>query len=374
MGEGLIRIGLRRNIFSENDQLTPFLDHLRWLSAFAVCAGHLRNILFPDFSARLHLNLPEKMFYFFTLFGPQAVIVFFVISGLLIGGKLVLNVAENSYSWWPYLVARLSRLWMVLIPSMILSWLLLSNRLCLPAACDPIGIRDVIGTLFFLQNIWTNTFPNNFPLWSLSNEAAYYFLAPFVILFAFRKKPILTGAVTGLACVCLLATTKIDARAVLPTAPLWFIGILPMFLKIRISAAFPGALFLVAACASRLGVFPNDLTGWFAIAITLSVTLCSDLPRLPRSISQPIDRFGRWAAKFSYSLYLVHMPIEQMFGSYLHRRLQPDAIRAYAVYVGILTFVLFFAYLFAVIFERRTDAVRSWVLRFSVSKKLPISS
>ena len=57
------------------------LDLIRAIAAFAVMVGHLRALFFADFAYLQSKSLPLGALYFFTGFGHQAVIVFFVLSG-----------------------------------------------------------------------------------------------------------------------------------------------------------------------------------------------------------------------------------------------------------------------------------------------------
>ena len=73
-------------------QLSNTLNFLRWLSALMVVIGHLRSFLFVEYNLVENKTVFIKLFYFITGFGHQAVIVFFVISGYLVGGGSVEKV------------------------------------------------------------------------------------------------------------------------------------------------------------------------------------------------------------------------------------------------------------------------------------------
>src|SRR4051812_31706693 len=94
------------------------MDAMRALAAMAVLSDHARNILFLDATARL--SAPWKIFYFATGFGQQAVMIFFVLSGYWITKTVVRRNAEGRFAWSDYAIDRLSRLWIVLIPALIL--------------------------------------------------------------------------------------------------------------------------------------------------------------------------------------------------------------------------------------------------------------
>ncbi|WP_417901010.1 hypothetical protein [Bacillus sp. CSS-39] len=81
-------------------------------------------------------------------------------------------INENRWSWKEYLINRLTRLYVVLIPSLVLTFIL--DRIAVNYFGEK-GYTDVItniqgflGNLFFLQNIFVPVYGSNAPLWSLN--------------------------------------------------------------------------------------------------------------------------------------------------------------------------------------------------------------
>lgn len=66
--------------------LSNNLNFLRWIAAFLVVVGHLRSLMFPEYSKLVNPSIFQKIFYFITGLGHEGVIIFFVISGFLVGG------------------------------------------------------------------------------------------------------------------------------------------------------------------------------------------------------------------------------------------------------------------------------------------------
>lgn len=172
------------------------LDLVRGASALLVMLGHLRAFLFLDFGELGRAGLPTKLIYFATSLGHQAVMVFFVLSGYFVGGSVLAGLGKRNFTWRGYAVSRLTRLWMVLIPALLIG-------LCLDllgshlnpgayagnlhasfmsgptpgqhASCD---IPTLLGNLFFVQTVLVPVFGSNGPLWSLANEFWYYLMFP----------------------------------------------------------------------------------------------------------------------------------------------------------------------------------------------------
>jgi peptidoglycan/LPS O-acetylase OafA/YrhL len=66
-----------------------YLDALRGIAALLVAFGHVRLMLITDARDLKHLTLLAKFFYFITNLGSSAVMIFFVLSGFLVGSSMV---------------------------------------------------------------------------------------------------------------------------------------------------------------------------------------------------------------------------------------------------------------------------------------------
>lgn len=163
------------------------LDLLRGVASLLVFMGHLRALMFlGDIT---ELNNYGKGLFFITGFGHQAVMIFFVLSGFFIVRSVVKLFERNEWSFKVYLINRLSRLWLVMIPALIIGgcldyfgFMYFQNTLVyqdqIPflqtlSSLDNLGIEIFFGNFFFLQNICVTTFGSNSPLWSLANEFWY---------------------------------------------------------------------------------------------------------------------------------------------------------------------------------------------------------
>ena len=100
------------------------LDALRGIAAVGVCLSHLRDFFFQDYPKVPHHNPLLAAAYLATGLGHQWVIVFFVLSGYLVGGSVLRSFALDRWSWRSYLLNRMTRLYTVLIPALVLGGLL----------------------------------------------------------------------------------------------------------------------------------------------------------------------------------------------------------------------------------------------------------
>jgi len=136
--------------------------------------------------------------YVLTGAGHQAVIIFFVLSGFLIGSSVWRKTGQQRWDWRDYLLHRLTRLWLVLIPALVLCalWdaiglhshaapLLYTGQVLNHVTFDVQSTHNwgtFFGNLFFLQDTVTRTFGSDGPLWSLANEFWYYLLFPCAVI------------------------------------------------------------------------------------------------------------------------------------------------------------------------------------------------
>jgi peptidoglycan/LPS O-acetylase OafA/YrhL len=134
------------------------------------------------------------------------------LSGFFVGGS-VLN-AGRGFSSTQYAVARLSRLWTVLLPALAFTCMadiVTSNidpRILSLNRCFFIyGPQDysrslvtLLGNVFFLQDIYVAPYGSNSPLWSLPCEFWYYVMFPMFALALGRcgKSRTLTRIMVGL--------------------------------------------------------------------------------------------------------------------------------------------------------------------------------
>src|SRR5215510_11507706 len=102
------------------------VDMMRFLAALTVVWNHAWNLFAPSFD---EVTGPWLAVYRSAGFGPDAVRVFFVISGYWITASIMRKADAGSWTWGSYLIDRLSRLWIVLLPVLALGLLLdLSGR------------------------------------------------------------------------------------------------------------------------------------------------------------------------------------------------------------------------------------------------------
>lgn len=358
------------------------LDLLRGLAAILVLVDHWRNHLFVNFhevgAHRGLLALP----YALSAAGHEAVVIFFVLSGFLIGGAVRRAVQLGTWGWAPYLTQRLVRLWIVLLPGLLLTLLWDKIGVTL-AASRPVYVGDpanhvmgsiantdvasvFAGNLLFVQEVLVPAFGSNGPLWSLANEFWYYLLFPLgliALLPTTRPAVRLLSAALAMGLCLWLRTT------LLPLFPVWLLGAalsevpgprLSASLRSLAAVAYVPMMLLCARFHGALGLVTDYFLG--GCTAVLLWTLLSASAVAPASAAGV--RFSRGLACFSYTLYLVHFPVLTLIAALVvgDQRWQPT-LPHIAAALGILVVTLGYAYAVAALTEFHTDRVRRWVTR-----------
>ena len=346
-----------------------WLDWLRFSAAFIVLLTHARGVAFVEYGA-LSANdqNPLTMLWFaMTRLGHEAVIVFFVLSGFLVGGKLAERVAAGSFAWRDYIVDRTSRVMVPLVPAIVLSvfvGFLVGERY---------SILQIIGNLLSLQGIFVSPLQVNAPLWSLSYEVWFYVLAGSIGTIAVGQR---SAALARIVAILSLAVFLKLAAVYLFC---WLLGALAYHQPLRrfsvtqtiLALAIVGAALIGSQITS--GTQSITMPVWLVLYLDRALVefmLAAGIALLVRNLctisepSQTMSSFGRtgsWLASFSYTLYLVHYPmlyIIEELGFVRETEITPESLS----YFGLMVVTCLLAsYGFYWLFERRTANVRRWL-------------
>ena len=98
------------------------LDLARAVAAALVVLSHLRGGFFASYD---HLisnshNAINYGLFLLTRLGNEAVIIFFVLSGYLVGGSILAAWMSGNPNWMKYLINRITRMWTVLLPALVI--------------------------------------------------------------------------------------------------------------------------------------------------------------------------------------------------------------------------------------------------------------
>jgi len=377
---------LFRQITGISPRLSASLDFLRWTSAILVLIWHIRMLLFSYPDDVSSAGLFCKAFYFVTGFGNQAVMIFFVLSGYLVGGAAAEKLSGNSFSLTNYLVNRISRLYPVFGVALLLTAVFdltgtsLFHNACSyrsehQALCDLVNYnidysfsgRAFFSSLFMLQGFVLPPFGANWPLWSLSTEFWYYLLFPLLLLPFFLKE----AKSRWLCILTLVLLIVLLSRNMyyLALFVVWLMGVAARRIQIpfKNSALAFGALVL-ALVNSRIGMgstyLQDLLIGMGCMMVIVAIQNGG------RGIEWGAG-FSKRMAGFSYSLYCCHFPALVFFVALLSRHRDVHALSwsGRLLLAGLVTAACIgLAYLVSVFTEARTayfrNHLKGWLASF----------
>lgn len=362
-----------------NESDIYIINVLRGICALLVVANHLRSAIFVPFG-----DLEFKaghLFYFLTSLGHQSVIVFFVISGYLVGGG-VLNKG-NQFIWQEYLISRFIRLYIVLVPALILTFIVdYCTKILNPdifvgnyfeifhsGPNEPVdsSMYALAINLLFMQDILGPIFGSNTPLWSLAYEFQFYLMFPALLVIIGKvEKPFFVKIILF---VVLMLMIVFYSKDLFKYFPIWILGaISSRYVAKNFKpwlAVLSFVIFAVALIVPKIPFFiSSTILNDYILALASTLLIYS-------MRSSKVNIFNGkiiLLAEMSFTLYLMHFPIVLLIAAFMNYN---------ANFIpGVISYVIFFIWLSGIlmmsrflwfIFERRTSALRSYV-RFRLIK------
>lgn len=341
--------------------LSIYLDLIRFLAANIVFIGHISG---QRFTAGILWQVGP--------FKDEAVVIFFVLSGFVI--SYVSDARENTVE--TYTLARMSRIYSVVMPSIIATFFL-----------DTIGtslhpdlyeswwgfrhdnkIYQFSLAPLFLNQIWYMELPvgSCLPYWSICFEVWYYIIFGVFLFAQGAVRAVLVGMV------CLLVGPRITA-----SMSLWLIGVAAYNLRKNLppDTRFVGLLGPITPVLwglyhlylepSTIGMVP----GWLgtpnllhdAIVALLFAAHLVGFDQLGAWF-QPLLYAARgpirWAAGATFTVYLLHLPVAQFLITVVPWPPSSEITR-----IIMMPGVLAILFLAAELTERRKSAWREWLVQ-----------
>jgi peptidoglycan/LPS O-acetylase OafA/YrhL len=377
------------------------LNCCRWIAALLVVFQHVRHILFPEYGELAHKNALMAAFYFITGLGSEAVIVFFVISGFLVGGGALRKFLDGRYDARDYALHRFSRIYIVLVPALLVGCALdflgmtyFNQSLIytgppraplMETVAQTLNLPVLFGNLANLQNLYVPVVGSNGPLWSLAYEWWYYCIFWAFLGLIWRASSLTARVLYGIGLVLMLVLLP---GKLLLWFSLWLLGLglgWASTSRLRVPPLAGLALFVLTLAAVRLsyrwsGGAPDPVYVSYlrdlAVAIACFVMLMS-FSRL-RSFRFGSAGFHRNMAEFSYTTYLVHFPAmlfltaasHDLFGTGFWQQPSPALYLRFVATIGLL---YVYAWCFSRLTEQHTQSLREW-LHTLFAKPRPLST
>jgi peptidoglycan/LPS O-acetylase OafA/YrhL len=365
--------------------LSQMLEAYRWIGALVVLCVHATNtfVSLADIMSAPHAPQVYVWWFFMSFeLGHQLVLGFFVMSGYLVGGAVLANIAKGKDFLREYFIHRFARIYIVIVPALVLTFVAdtIGRHLPVPVFYDVPLFRGHFGTdifvanIFNLQEITSIFYGTNSPLWSLACEFWYYICFPLLVLPLARNYSAALrygGFAIGLTIFLYFAFASpwfrfgfviwvIGALASVPNRPLlasrwlalglYFAVLVPIRLLVR------GPLLSAHPWLQDVA----DIAGSVALAnLMLTVRHSSE-----RGWDLLRPHFHRTLADFSFSLYSIHMPLLILWRAAADSVMGPEwakqlATPAHWGLLGVVvSSVVVTAYGFSRVTEARTGAVR----------------
>ena len=363
--------------------LPDWLDLARGLAAVEVLIFHSYQLLFEEqLPGATHdgpIVLVYSVIWALSGHGVAAVIVFFVLSGYLVGGPALVRAKNGELNAIDYFSARASRLYVVLLPALAVSLLfyLLATQSdkwqpfvafhqhILAASglfSSSVSPAAALCNGLFLQTIACSTYAGNLALWSLSNEFWYYVLI--FALLSVGKRPAWILAIVVILALFVVAE-RADVRGYHTGLKFTFYFLIWCVGALVYAVVLPLRMWLLGLLISLAGIYllqaKGLLPGWAAYHLTVSILTAAAILGIEFTrLSLPSSLyFARDIAKWSFSLYAIHYPILVFLNVSIAAEKREFTIGSLALDMLFILCGLLAAFIFYLLFERHTDAVRA---------------
>ena len=105
---------------SETGRHWAFLDFVRLSAAVLVLLGHARGLLLVSMAQVEHPNPLIRAFYLVSGLQHEGLVMFFIVSGFLVGGSVWRLIAQARFDLVAYVINRFARIYLVFIPALLL--------------------------------------------------------------------------------------------------------------------------------------------------------------------------------------------------------------------------------------------------------------
>lgn len=350
-----------------HERLT-FIEGLRGVAALYVVLGHFCSMVDPDALHGKSIAPPWLQVLMAPFwYGHLAVASFIILSGFCLQISLFNGKDGRIHDLKRFYIRRAWRIlppyYAALVFSIVISLLVTSHQTGAPFdQYVPVTWTNVAAHVFMVHNLSADwMYKLNGVMWSIAIEAQLYLLFPLLVaaLFKFGRAFFVLGCLVlsyGIVKVYpealklypwYLALFALGmATAHLAYRPNIKVGTLPGLVG---TGCVVGVIACVYGCTARASIPTSDLCIGVAVASLIYVGTVAPWAGFASPFGwKPLAKLGA----FSYSLYLMHHPIEQVLFVYRPRFIQGAVGEiVYLLAIG-LPIILFATYAFSLVFER----------------------
>ena len=296
----------------------PLLDRVRWLSAAIVGVGHALVLFFNPVPLLGNAGASDRIVTYIAELRQPAVVIFFVLSGYLVGGSVLARKAR--FSWPEYFIQRFSRIYIVLIPALLLTvgldvagiHVFSSNAfytLVRPEAVLGAGpvishyrLADIAASVTSLENFVGDPIGSNGPLWSLGYEWVFYFLFPTLVIATRNLRT--SFAIALVAVAPFLLWWRHPSIGIF-----WFIWIAGAYASVALPFRLPRPAVWLAGAATVVSLAASPFFDQRIADVVIGASFALFLVDGTAATVTRSYAVDRRLAGFSYSFYVVHLPV-----------------------------------------------------------------
>lgn len=371
--------------------LSHWIDLFRWAAAFAVVLTHAGNVFVtpvravpPD--AR---NIAQYAYAFVMGFSHQGIMIFFVISGFLVGGTAMREARRSGdVNVGQFLARRLIRLWIVILPAIAATFLMdrightfSGAAMDIYAGAHTLSSGAAVCNLLFVQTVACDPYGSDGALWTLYNEFSYYLIWVACLILTMGRNASLTKRMIALAYIVIAAIASLwqrEGSPMLPYFPIWLLGMWAAtsprpLIKVPPLLPLIATLALLLAYRTAVGLEWIIDGGMFslcfdALTMALFATFLSILRFRPWRLPPIIARPSVLLAGFSFTLYCFHLPMMYLIAAWTRHHFgsgyQDVASGSAWLRLGvIIAIILVSAFAISRLTEANTEAARRLLLR-----------
>jgi peptidoglycan/LPS O-acetylase OafA/YrhL len=267
-----------------NSNFLSLVNVSRWITALIVVMYHVRFLLFVDYANVTDKAVLVKLFYFITSLGQEALAIYIVLSGMVLGGLSLKRWRWGGVNPVLDLWRKSTRIYAILVPALLIGGLFdLIGNFAFSASgvythfplfsTTNLTMASFFGNLLMLQRFMVPSFGSNGVLFILAYEAWAYLI--FAVLYQLAKRHRYLALVPAgvLATFATLLSPEFFTYLLL-----WSIGLGTVLLgesiRFTIGRRTGLGIFIATLLVSRFaGAAVDQLPGYLAPATTLLLHL-----------------------------------------------------------------------------------------------------
>lgn len=282
------------------------LDILRAVAVCTVLIDHAAATLqlHPGYNNRAVLDFTAQI-------GQVGVTSFFVHTSLVLMDSLKRLHETEKFVTFRFYVRRFFRIYPLSVFTILLALLfhIPSNTW---GVIDPVTGLGIAANLLLVQNLITGA-SIVAPLWSLPYEVQMYVVLPALYLVTRSRRPVLyIGGLIGFFCaVAVTLALTFGHLNMAAYVPCFLCGVLAYAMLDRVKPRLPAILWpvLLVALIVAFCVVNEYIESPYWLVWIVSLILGVSIPIFKNSTSKIANTVAETVARYSYGMYLLHVPV-----------------------------------------------------------------